>query len=36
VTPFTDLQELATHKKEVKAKRMILDVVNDHLIPLVF
>jgi hypothetical protein len=30
----SDPQQLATHKKkEVKAKKMILDVVKDHLIP---
>jgi hypothetical protein len=30
----TDLQQLAAHKKrEVKAKRMILDAIKDHLIP---
>jgi hypothetical protein len=32
-----DAQELATHrKKEVKAKRVLLDFVKDHLIPHIF
>jgi hypothetical protein len=30
----TDPQQLAAHKKkEVKAKRMIMDAIKDHLIP---
>ena len=34
VTPPTYLKQLEAHKKkEVKAKRVILDVVKDHLIP---
>jgi hypothetical protein len=28
-----DLEELAAHKKEVKAKRVFLESVRDHLIP---
>jgi hypothetical protein len=30
----TDLQQLAVHKKEVKAKQIIVDSIKDHLIPL--
>jgi hypothetical protein len=34
VSPPTDLQQLVAHnKREVKARRMILDAINDHLIP---
>jgi hypothetical protein len=34
ITPPTDPQQLATHKKkEVKSKRVILDAVKNHLIP---
>jgi hypothetical protein len=29
----TDLQQLAVHKKEVKAKQIIVDSIKDHLIP---
>jgi hypothetical protein len=29
----TDPQQLVTHKKEVKAKWMIMDAINNHLIP---
>jgi hypothetical protein len=33
VTPTTDPQQLESHNKEVKSKRMIMDSMKDHLIP---
>ena len=37
ILDLNDAQELATHRKrEVKAKRVLLDFVKDHLIPHIF
>jgi hypothetical protein len=33
VAPPTDPHDLAAHKKEIKAKRMIMDAIKDHFIP---
>jgi hypothetical protein len=36
VPSYVDLQELATKKKEMKAKQVLLDFVKDYLIPRIF